>query len=86
MAGEPFEELYYRSTYSRRTDLAGTLAGSIRDAASHVLFDLERDRIPRMRSLADDVLRLSRTIAELEAMAEMKKVYDSAAESAKGGK
>lgn len=81
MAAESAADLYYSSGYDRRMDAVAGLAESIRDNASHILLDLERGRIPRIRSLLDSAQRLAVTLAELDALAEMKKVYDSLAES-----
>ena len=78
MAGESALDLYYQSTCARRADAAARLAGSVRDNAGRVLLDLERGRIPRIRSLLDSAQRLAVTLAELEAIAEMKSACDAA--------
>lgn len=79
---QPFEERYYNSTYERRLDAARDALSDIQSNAGYALHDIERGRIPQMRSMLDDALKLARTIAAMEAAAELREVYDSAKKEA----
>jgi hypothetical protein len=72
-----FEERYYTATYERRLDACRDALNSIRDNCGYAENDIMRGRIPALRSILDEALRLARTIEALEAMTEMKEVYDS---------
>lgn len=77
---ERFEERYYSATYARRLDACQDALTSLSDNAGYAVRDIERGRVPQIRSLADDALKLARYIEALEQMAELKKVYDDAGE------
>lgn len=74
-----FEERYYSATYERRLDACRDALVSILDNTGYAVRDIERGRIPQMRNILTDALKLARYIEALEQMAEMKKVYDDAA-------
>ena len=75
---ETLEGRYYQSTRDRHMQQVRKLAESIQADAGYVLARLDRDAIPQTYSLTEDVRNLVQRIAVLEALAEMKKVYDSA--------
>jgi 3-methyladenine DNA glycosylase AlkC len=78
MAG--FEERAYKSIKSRHMVKVRELAEAIQANAGYVIADLDRARIPRSRSLPDDVRELDRRLNILEALEELKDIYDSASE------
>jgi hypothetical protein len=80
MTSQSFEDRYYSATYARRLDACETLLASIKDNAGYAERDIERGRIPQLRSILDDALKVARYVEALEQMAEMKQVYDSAGE------
>jgi hypothetical protein len=72
------QELYYRATYERRMDACLDALDSIGSNVDHARRDIDRGRIPRLRFILDEALKLQRNIEALEAMAEMKKAFDPA--------
>jgi hypothetical protein len=74
----PYEDRYYTATYERRLDACRDALTAIRDNAGYALHDIERGRIPRLRSILDEAQRLARDIEALTAIKELKGVCDSA--------
>ena len=75
---ETLEGRYYQSARDRHMQQLRKLAESIQDTAGYVLKRLDQDAIPQTYNLTEEVRDLVRRVAVLEALAEMKKVYDSA--------
>jgi hypothetical protein len=72
-----FGERGYQSIRGRHMLKVRDLAESIRDNAGYVLADLARGRIPSSRALPDDVRELDRRLHILEAIGELKDIYDA---------
>jgi hypothetical protein len=72
-----FEQRAYESIRGRHIAKVRELAESIGSNAGYILADLDRGRIPRARSLPDDVRELDRRVNILEGLEELKGIYDS---------
>jgi hypothetical protein len=75
-----FKDRAYESIRGRHVAKVRELAESIQANAGYVLADLDRGRIPRARNLPDDTRELDRRLAVLEALEELKGIYDADAE------
>jgi hypothetical protein len=75
---ETFEDRYYRNTRARHLDQLRKLATNIQESAGYALARLDQDAIPQTYSLTEDVRDFVTRVAVLDALSELKGVYDSA--------
>ena len=60
-----------RAAYLQRVEAVRETAEALQRNAGYILDDLDRERLPRMRSCVADALKLARTIEAIEALAEV---------------
>lgn len=77
-----FEERAYKSIRARHITKVRQLAESIRDGAGYVLADLDRgDTFLHGHNIAEDAAELRRRLDVLDALKELKGIYDSGEKS-----
>jgi len=77
---EPYEQRAYQNMRQRRIDKIRQVAGRIEEYAGYILRDLEHGRPLQHYAggLLDDAQDLVTAFAEIEAMHEVKEVFDAA--------